>query len=140
MKLIKSTIGLAITFLVSGCVPQYTIDPGLEKNSHVQVIVNDFMDYLKTDYRRGQWIEIKGGEGNKYIAKLRATAIRKGLKVCINNCPQKAISFETLIEKIDGNLLEATMSTPKSTFHRIYKLKKNKISRFGNKTVYRKAK
>ena len=136
----KVLIGLSISFLISGCIPnQYNIDTGLEKNRHVQVIVNDFMDFLRSKYKRGKWIKIQGGDGNKYIAKLRSTAIRKGLKVCINKCPSNALTFETVIEKIDNNLLEATLTTSTSTFHRIYKMdRKNNIKRFGNKTIYKR--
>ena len=136
----KVLIGVAASLLIVGCVPmQYKIDKGLETNRHVQVIVNDFIDYLRLEYKRGSWIKIDGGDGNQYISKLRATAIKKGLKVCINKCPKNAVSFETLVEKIDGNLLEATLTTPKSIYHRIYKLdKKQNIKRFGNKTVYKR--
>ena len=132
-------VALVVSFMMLGCVPtQYKIDNDVESNKYVQVVVNDFIDYLRIEYKRGSWIKIEGGDGNQYISKLRATAIRKGLKVCINKCPTNAVSFETLIERIDGNLLEATLTTQKSIFHRIYKVNKNKkISRFGNKTVYR---
>lgn len=137
----KFLIGLVASFLIVGCVPQYTIEKSLESNRYVQVIVNDFIDYLRKEYKRGTWIKIEGGDGNQYISKLRATAIKKGLKVCINKCPKSAITFGTFIERIDGNLLEATLTTPKSTFHRIYKMdKKQKIKPFGNKTVFKRQK
>ncbi len=128
------------SFILIGCAAQqYKLDTNLQSNKHTQVIVNDFMDYLRSVYKRGTWIKINGGDGNKYIAKLRSTAIRKGLKVCINKCPTNAVTFETLIEGIDGNLLEATLTTPKSVFHRMYKIdKRNNIKRFGNKTVYKR--
>ena len=129
-----------VSVVMAGCtVNQYKLDPNLQTNRHTQVIVNDFMDYLRSIYKRGTWFKIDGGDGNKYIAKLRSTAIRKGLKVCINKCPENAITFETLIERIDGNLLEATLTTPKSVFHRIYKIdRRHNIRRFGNKTVYKR--
>ena len=132
-------IGL-ISFVLNGCISsQYKLDSNLESNKHTQVIVNDFIDYLRSIYRRGTWIKIDGGDGNKYIGKLRSTAIRKGLKVCINKCPKNVVTFETLIERIDNNLLEATLSTPKSVFHRIYKINKHQnIKRFGNKTVFKR--
>lgn len=135
-------VGFIVSFMMLGCVSvQYKIDKGVESNKHVQVIVNDFVDYLRIEYKRGSWIKIEGGEGNQYISKLRATAIRKGLKVCINKCPTYAVSFETLVERIDGNLLEATLTTPKSIYHRIYKLNsKQRIKAFGNKTVYKRQK
>ena len=128
------------SIILSGCMTsQYKLDSDLENNRHTQVIVNDFMDYLRSIYKRGTWFKIDGGDGNKYIAKLRKTAIRKGLKVCINKCPRNAVTFKTLTERIDGNLLEATLTTPKSVFHRIYKIgKRNKIKRFGNATIYKK--
>jgi len=136
----KYLLGIATSFIMIGCVPmQYKIDKELEANKHVQVIVNDFIDFLRTKYKRGKWIKIEGGDGNQYISKLRTTSVKKGLKVCINKCPKDSITFETLIEKIDGNLLEATISTPNYTFHRIYKLdKKQNIKRFGNSTIYRR--
>ena len=132
-------IGL-ISLVLSGCISnQYKLDSNLESSKYTQVIVNDFIDYLRSIYKRGTWIKIDGGDGNKYIAKLRSTAIRKGLKVCINKCPKNVITFETLIERIDNNLLEATLSTPKSVFHRIYKINKyQRIKRFGNKTVFKR--
>jgi len=132
-------IGL-ISLVLSGCISnQYKLDSNLESSKYTQVIVNDFIDYLRSIYKRGTWIKIDGGDGNKYIAKLRSTAIRKGLKVCINKCPKNVITFETLIERIDNNLLEATLSTPKSVFHRIYKINKHQnIKRFGNKTVFKR--
>lgn len=130
----------AVSLLLTGCISsQYKLDAGLEDNKHTQVIVNDFMDYLRSTYKRGTWIKIAGGDGNKYLSKLRSTAIRKGLKVCVNKCPSRAIEFETLIEGIDGNLLEATLTTKTSIYHRIYKKsKRGQISRFGSKTVYKK--
>jgi len=136
----KYLMGVLVSLVLIGCVPmQYKIDKDLESNSHIQVIVNDFIGFLRTKYKRGKWIKIEGGDGNVYISKLRATSIRKGLKVCINKCPNNAITFETLIERIDGNLLEATISTPTYTFHRIYKLdRKNNIKRFGNPTIYKR--
>jgi len=132
-------IGL-VGFALSGCaVNQYKLDPNLESNAYTQVIVNDFIDYLRSIYKRGTWIKIDGGEGNQYIAKLRSTAIKKGLKVCINKCPKDVVTFETLIERIDNNLLEATLSTPSSVFHNIYKIDKRKhIKHFGNKTVFKR--
>ena len=136
----KLLLTAATCFMVMGCTAnQYKIDTSLQSNTHTQVIVNDFMDYLRSRYKRGTWIKINGGEGNPYIAKLRSTAVRKGLKVCINKCPQNAVTFDTLIERIDGNLLEATLSTPKSVYHRIYRIDKSgKIKRFGNKTEFRR--
>jgi len=137
----KKIVTAAASFLLlTGCVTQrYNIGSGLESNKNTQVIVNDFMDYLRTVYKRGTWVKIEGGDGNLYISKLRSTAIKKGLKVCINKCPVNAATFETEIEIIDGNLLEATLSTPKSIFHRIYKIDKyHKIRRFGNKTIYKR--
>jgi len=136
----KTILISAAAFLLSGCISsQYKLDKTLAQNKHTQVIVNDFMDFLRRVYKKGTWIKIDGGDGNKYLAKLRSTAIRKGLKVCINKCPVSAIEFETLIERIDGNLLEATLSTQKSVFHRIYKKsKRGKISRFGSKTIYKR--
>jgi len=136
----KYLIGVLVGLILIGCTPmQYKIDKDLETNRHIQVIINDFIDFLRSKYKRGKWIKIEGGDGNQYISKLRTTAIRKGLKVCINKCPQSTITFETLIERIDGNLLEATMNTPKYTFHRIYKLdKRHNIKRFGNSTIYKR--
>ena len=133
----KYILAVLASIVLSGC--QHQLDINLETNRHTQVIVNDFIDYLRSIYKRGVWFKIDGGNGNKYIAKLRKTAIRKGLKVCINKCPNNAVTFETRIERIDGNLLEATIATPKSVFHRMYKInKRHKIKRFGNPTVFKK--
>jgi len=137
----KKIVTATICFLLlTGCsTKRYDIESGLESNKSTQVIVNDFIDYLRTVYKRGAWVKIEENDGNLYISKLRSTAIRKGLKVCINECPKKVATFETKIEIIDGNLLEATLSTPKSTFHRIYKINRHKtIKRFGNKTIYKR--
>jgi len=134
----KKILGIAAVFVFVGCTPaQYKIDKSIESNRNIQVVVNDFMDFLHKKYKRGQWIKIEGGDGNPYISKLRQTAIKKGLKVCVHTCPKNAITFNTQIEKIDGTLLEATMTTPRYSFHRIYKLdKNNRIKRFGNSTIY----
>ena len=136
----KYILIVLVSIILTGCITsQYKLDTDLEKNRHTQVIVNDFMDYIRSIYKRGTWFKIDGGEGNKYIAKLRKTAIRKGLKVCINKCPNNAVTFETLIERIDGNLLEATLTIPKYVFHRMYQIdKQHKIKRFGNSTVFEK--
>lgn len=129
-----------VSIVLSGCtINQYKLDPNLQENKHTQVIVNDFMDYLQSIYKKDTWIKIESNNDNMYIAKLRSTAIRKGLKVCINKCPKNVITFETLIEELDENLLEATLSTPKSVFYRIYKIDdKGNIKSFGNKTVYQR--
>jgi len=134
-------LGWLLSIVLVGCTTNpYKTDPLLQINEDTQVIVDDFMEYMRSLYKNDTWIKIHSDTKNKYISKLRYTAIRRGFKVCIDECPQNTIAFTTLIERIGEDLLEATISTsnPKSVFHRIYKIDSHQnIERFGNKTIYK---
>jgi len=136
----KYTLLALIGFGLNGCIStQYKLDSNLESNKYTQIIVNDFIHQLRLVYGRGALIKIDGDGDNKYVAKLRSTAIKKGLKVCIDQCPDKVVTFKTEIQSFDDNLIEATLILDKSTYHRLYKKsKKGVIRKFGNPTIYKK--
>jgi len=137
----KYIILAGLSFIMMGCATtQYKLDNNLIKNTHTQVIVNDFINYLRMMNKKGTWIKIDEDMENVYLKKLKATAIRRGFKVCTKKCPKRAILFSTDIERIDEDMIVATLRLPKSMFNRIYKIDKNgNIKRFGNKTVYKKS-
>jgi len=139
-KLILST--LVFAFILSGCGKQNYLAPTLAKSPSMQIILNDFVYYLKKSYVPGRTeFSIKESTSPMYTKKLAYTLRSKGYAVCNKTSEEScsnALEITSVIDILEKQYVRSSFYVDGKVISRLYTLTPDKrIRRYGAITVYK---
>jgi len=132
----------SFAFFLSGCGTQNYLAPSLSKIDSMQIILNDFVYYLKKVYVPGNTsFSINESTSSMYTTKLTHTLRRKGYGVCNKTTEEScsnALEITSVIDLIEKSYIRSSFYVDGKVISRLYRLTSDKrIERYGAITVYK---
>ncbi len=140
----KNILVVGIILLFTGCTVQKNyISPTLEKNSYVQIFIDDFIEIIKDKYMPTSTnFSISSKNNTEYKSMMLNRLLHDGYSICLkkdeNACPN-TLEIVSIIDIIDEETVRSSFYVDNLVISRIYIMNKNKkLEQASAVSIYRK--